>query len=152
MASLTIVKATEQDIPKLQTLLNAAFYQDFMEYGYEPPSYNRPYADYLAIVNHGHTYMGYVGEEAVTTVAVVPVDDQGTFEIKAFGTLPQWQNHGFGRQMMDAVHSCVQAKLFTLTTPPDKEYNMRFYLSFGYKVVDSFLEEGRTIDVFEMVP
>ncbi len=41
--------------------------------------------------------------------------------------------------------------MFTLTPPIDKESNVEFYKSFGYKVVGDFVEHGNAIYIFEMV-
>ncbi len=149
MQKLLIIRAIPKDVELITKLLNQSFQADVDNYGYEVPSYNRPHEKTLEMINFGHTYIGYLDDVAVTSVSIMPDDREGVYEIKGLVTLPELQGKGFGRQMMDFCHNAINAQIFTLTTPIDKESNVEFYKSFGYEVVGDFVEFGNSIYVFE---
>ncbi len=150
MNNLDIKKATREDAQIITGILDKGFYQDFLRYGYKPPSYQRPIEKTLEIIDFGHTYIGYFNNLPVVTGAVFPAEKEGYFEVKALATIPEFQGKGFGKKLMNFLHSnTIDTKLFTLTTPVDKKENFKFYTDFGYKVVGEFLEFNNPIYIFE---
>ncbi len=152
MDSFIISRATNTKyfIDTITALLDKGFHADFVRYGYKPPSYHRAEEKTIQCIDFGHTYIGYLGEEPVSTISVMPTDREGVYEVKALVTLPDFQGKGIGKMMMDFAHNnTVDAKVFTLTTPVDKKDNFKFYTDFGYEVVGEFLEHGNPIYIFE---
>ncbi len=152
MDNFKIEKANREDSDIITNLLDTVFLKDFLNYGYKPPSYQRPIEKTLELIDFGHTYIGYLNSVPVSTVSVYPAEKEGFFEVKALVTLPEYQGKGIGKKMMNFVHNnSVNTQLFTLTTPVDNKSNFKFYTDFGYKVVGEFLEFNNPIYIFEKV-
>ena len=119
-------EAGAADAGLLIDIYNAAFYSDYLKYG-ECPAYGkttemmeRSILDYPKFLILHHS-------KPVGSVSCRETEN-GIYEIGCLCVIPEYQGKGIGTAAMEFIKtSCPDWKKITLTTPADKDENIRFY-------------------------
>ena len=119
-------KAVLEDTELLISIYNAAYYDDYLRYGYCP--------------GYGITREGM--EESIRTIPKyiilcdnMPVGcisskqiETGVYEIANLCIIPEYQGKGIGTKAIEFIKTQLDDwKMLTLVTPLDKKQNVKFY-------------------------
>ena len=119
-------KAVLEDAELLINIYNAAYYDDYLRYGYCP--------------GYGITREGM--EESIRTIPkyIIMCDNMpvgcisskqietGVYEIANLCIIPEYQGKGIGTKAIEFIKTHLDDwKMLTLVTPLDKKQNVKFY-------------------------
>ena len=119
-------KAVLEDAELLINIYNAAYYDDYLRYGYCP--------------GYGITREGM--EESIRTIPkyIIMCDNMpvgcisskqietGVYEIANLCIIPEYQGKGIGTKAIEFIKTQLDDwKMLTLVTPLDKKQNVKFY-------------------------
>ena len=119
-------KAVLEDTELLISIYNAAYYDDYLRYGYCP--------------GYGITKEGM--EESIRTIPkyIIMCDNMpvgcisskqietGVYEIANLCIIPEYQGKGIGTKAIEFIKTQLDDwKMLTLVTPLDKKQNVKFY-------------------------
>ena len=119
-------KAVLEDTELLISIYNAAYYDDYLRYGYCP--------------GYGITKEGM--EESIRTIPkyIIMCDNMpvgcisskqietGVYEIANLCIIPEYQGKGIGTKAIEFIKTHLDDwKMLTLVTPLDKKQNVKFY-------------------------
>jgi len=83
-------------------------------------------------LSRGKMFIGKVNGKAVATIVVLE-KDKGVIEIKNLAVLPEYQKHGYGRQMLQYAESLFRGHTIILGTG-ETPSTLRFYQKCGYQI------------------
>lgn len=131
-------KAIKDDSDLLIDIYNASFYDDYVQYG-ECPGYGKTKEEMESSIEDS---VKYIVTYDTIPVGVISVSEKekGYYHLGCLCVIPEYQGIGIGTQAFQYMLSvCHDWKQITLTTPADKEQNIKFYtkkcgFSLGNKV------------------
>lgn len=142
------VRATKYDVYKLIEIHNKAFYEDYIKYG-ECPGYNRTYASMYKSVTQLFAYIIMCGNQPVGDI-IFRDNHDGGFYIGSLCIIPKYQGMGLGTKALQFVfEEYSNVKKWTLKTPMDKQRNLRFYESCGFKITGYFMDGNVKVAMLE---
>lgn len=119
-------RATKEDAMTMVNIYNAAFYEDYVRYGY-CPGYGSTREKMELSIEQTTKYIMRCSEVAVGVISFEN-KGEGNYYLGCLCVLPEYQGQGIGFQACQFMKSvCPDWKQISLVTPADKEENVRFY-------------------------
>lgn len=118
--------ATLADAELLIRIYNAAFYDDYLRFGF-CPGYGKTIQAMEESIRLYPKYILFQENRPVGCISCKKLEE-GAYEIGCLCVVPEFQRRGIGYAAMQWIQTvCGDWKRLTLVTPLDKAENMRFY-------------------------
>jgi ribosomal protein S18 acetylase RimI-like enzyme len=116
----------EKDGEVLKDIDNLSFHRDF-----DIPS--ETIEDEVNYLRGGHTFICYEGDKSVGLYSYKETDKEGV-ELKSLAVIPEFQNRGIAKTMMEDFFSRIDGKKSFLVTHPKNTGAIILYLKSGYVI------------------
>lgn len=146
--NIKIRTAIADDAKAAVTVLDAAFYSDFVKYGY-CPGYHQSVETIKGSIETSNAFM-ILGDESAIGYIRVKSKGNGDYFLCCLCIIPECENQGIGQMAMRYLEQYfADAKHWSLETPADKERNCYFYRKCGFQTTQEYMDGSVKIVLFE---
>lgn len=130
-------KAAVEDAQMLADIYNAAYYSDYVRYGF-CPGYGNTKQTMEKSIREIPKYVILCDNKPVGCISCKQIE-AGVYEIGNLCIIPEYQGKGIGTQAVRFIKTqCEDWKKLTLVTPLSKTENVRFYTEkCGFSIVST---------------
>lgn len=151
---LTLRLATDDDVPAIRLLVNAA-YRELADLGM---NYTGTYQDERITrerMQGRDVWLAFADNRLVATISIDVREQNGrpTLYIGQFAVAPDLKRQGIGAYLMDHVERIAHERGLTrlgLDTATKAHHLVRFYTSRGFRTVEQVHWEGKTYESYIM--
>jgi GNAT superfamily N-acetyltransferase len=151
--SITIRLATDDDVPALRRLVNAA-YAELAEMGL---NYTGTFQDEDITrerMQGNDVYVAFLGEDMIGTISLeVQEENQPILYISQLGVHPQHKRKGLGRLLLELAEREARERginRLQLDTATPATHLVSLYLSLGYKIIQEVRWGGKNYSSYIM--
>lgn len=142
-------EAKIEDAELLISIYNSAFYSDYIKYG-ECPGYGKTIEAMERSIQSSQKFIIICDCKPVGVISCKETAPH-SYEVGCLCILPEYQGKGIGTKAFQfALSYYYDWEKFTLTTPADKDENVRFYTEKCGFCIDSIEYDGN-VKVFRFI-
>lgn len=137
---------TIEDIPQVQHVARTSWHHTYegiiprhIQDNFLANAYNNE--NMVRRVERSHAFVALEDEEIVGFANFSYVNDDGKSELAAIYFLPEAQGKGLGTKLLEQGFKLPNVRAIELNVKKDNALGMNFYLSKGFKQIDSFKED-----------
>ena len=146
--NIEIRTAIGDDAKDAVTILDKAYYSDFVKYGY-CPGYHQSVDIIKEAIETSNAFM-ILSDESPIGYIRVKNRGNGDYFLCSICIIPRCENQGVGQMAMRYLEQhFTDAKHWSLETPADKERNCCFYRKCGFQTTQEYMDGSVKIVLFE---
>jgi len=143
---IEVRKMTLQDISQVQQVAKISWhhtYEGIIPRHIQDNFLATAYSDENMVrrVERSYAFVALLDEQVVGFANFSYVKDDGTSELAAIYLLPESQGKGLGTKLLEQGLTLPNVRAIELNVKKDNASGMNFYLSKGFKQIDSFKED-----------